>query len=168
MNDIVFETERLYLRKMTQEDIDILMPLFAESPAMTFFPENVKREKISTWIQNAIISYEENGFGMWLCFTKEDDTFVGQCGLMNNQIDKGTHVELGFSILRSFRGNKYATEATKASVNFGLKELMLGNIVSVIDPSNAISKRVAMQIGMQKVKTVKRWEKKCDLFMIIG
>lgn len=53
-------------------------------------------------------------------------------------------------------GKGYATEAASAVKNYAFEELGLERIVSLIDPRNAASERVAIKIGMQFEKETLR------------
>lgn len=57
-------------------------------------------------------------------------------------------VEVGWRLAAEHWGHGYATEAARASVNFGFQLLNLKEIVSFTVPANYKSRRVMERIGM--------------------
>ena len=55
--------------------------------------------------------------------------------------------ELGWTIGREFWGRGFATEAARAALDHAFTALNRDHIVSLIDPSNESSKRVAERLG---------------------
>ncbi|KAA3616764.1 MAG: N-acetyltransferase [Calditrichaeota bacterium] len=162
---IIITTNRLILREMNTLDLDYLHQIFDEAISMTFYTSPQKREKAELWIEHVITSYKKNGFGMWLCFNTKNKKFIGQCGLMKNEIDGHEEIELGYSILRKCWNQRYATEAARACIKYSFEILNVLRVVSVID-NNISSKHVLHKIGMKKTGQVKRWNKITDLYTI--
>jgi RimJ/RimL family protein N-acetyltransferase len=163
---IILSTPRFILREMQENDLPLLGKIFDEATAMTFFTKDQKREKAKIWIAHMLKSYKENGFGMWLCFFKESREFVGQCGLMKNEIDGKEEIELGYSILRKFWNRGYANEVAQGCIEFGFKNINVPRIVSVIEKENVASVHVSKKIGMNKERQILRGQKTVDLFSI--
>ncbi len=164
---IILSTPRFILREMQENDLPFLEKIFDEAAAMTFFTKDQKREKAKIWIAHMLKSYNENSFGMWLCFFKESKEFVGQCGLMKNEIDGKEEIELGYSVLRKFWNRGYAAEMAKAALDFGFANLKLTRIVSVIEKENIASIHVSKKIGMNKERQILRGQKTVDLYTIL-
>ncbi len=151
---------------MDKKDVIYVDKIFNESISMTFFTSHQKSEKAKTWIEHILDSYRKNGFGMWLCFLKENEKFVGQCGLMKNDIGGNEEIELGYSILRKYWNRGYASEAAQACLNYGFKKYEIQRIVSLIEKENVASLHVSEKIGMKKKGLVKRGENMTGLFSI--
>jgi RimJ/RimL family protein N-acetyltransferase len=60
----------------------------------------------------------------------------------------GPEIEVGYRFLREHWGKGYATEAARASIQFGLGELRLERIVAVTLPTNRASRHVMEKCGM--------------------
>jgi RimJ/RimL family protein N-acetyltransferase len=58
-------------------------------------------------------------------------------------------VEVGWTLVRSAWGQGYAFEAAGASIHWAWENLGCERLVSLIDPQNAASIRVAERLGMQ-------------------
>jgi RimJ/RimL family protein N-acetyltransferase len=62
---------------------------------------------------------------------------------------EGEHkTEVGWRLDRAFWGQGLATEAAKASVAYGFETLGLVGIISIIQPGNTASRRVAERAGL--------------------
>ncbi len=62
---------------------------------------------------------------------------------------EGEHkTEVGWRLDRGFWGRGLATEAAKASVAYGLEKVGLQRIISIIQPENTASRRVAEKTGL--------------------
>jgi len=67
-------------------------------------------------------------------------------------------VEVAYTIAREYWGQGLATEAAQAILQYGFKTLNLSRIVSLIDPDNGASQRVAEKMGMTFEKRVDEGE----------
>jgi RimJ/RimL family protein N-acetyltransferase len=88
----------------------------------------------------------EHGFGPFSVVELASGRVIGDCGLQ--LLEGGPDVELGYKLGREFRGRGYATEASRASLDYGFEQLGLERIVAVAWPENAASIRVMEKAGM--------------------
>ncbi len=81
---------------------------------------------------------------------KESGTFVGFAGLSYQEDwPEGEHkTEVGWRLDRAFWGRGLATEAARASVDYGFENLRPERIISIIQPGNVASCRVAEKAGL--------------------
>jgi len=90
--------------------------------------------------------YEKYGFGRWAVIRKQDDVYIGWCGLKYSpQLDE---VDLGFRFFKKHWNKGYATEAAKACIDYGFNHLGLKKIVGRAMNENQSSIRVLEKIGM--------------------
>ncbi len=68
-------------------------------------------------------------------------------------------IEIGYHIRRDLWGKGLATEAAQASRNYGFNQLGFYKLISLIDPANAASRRVAEKNGMKLLKEME-WRNK--------
>jgi ribosomal-protein-alanine N-acetyltransferase len=162
----VLETERLILRQMCFNDIDNLLQIFSDPGAMRYYPSTKSREETAAWIDWNMRSYRENGFGLWAATLKDSAEFVGQCGLVAQEVDGRQEVEIGYLFVRRFWGRGLATEAARASRDYGINRLGYGRLISLIDPENMASRRVAEKVGMELEKEIEKWGKIVSLYSL--
>lgn len=147
-----FETQRLVLREQTLDDLDDLAEILCDPATMTFYPRAYTRAEARTWIGRQIHLYEERGFGLWALVAKESSDFVGQCGLIPQQVDGTEEIEIGWHVKRRLWRRGYASEAAAACRDHGFTNLGLERLVSLVSVANVPSAGVARKIGMKPWK----------------
>lgn len=75
-------------------------------------------------------------------------------------------VEVGYMLAKEYWGQGLATEAAVASRNYGFEQLGLNRLISLIDPRNIASQKVAMKNGMEYEKDAKMWGKILRVYTI--
>jgi RimJ/RimL family protein N-acetyltransferase len=93
-----------------------------------------------------------HGFGLWAVELRETGEVIGVAGL--GHLEDGPEVEVGYRFLKTQWGNGYATEAARVSIDFGLDELGLNEIVAVTLSTNLASRRVMEKCGLAFVGVV--------------
>jgi len=93
-----------------------------------------------------------HGFGLWAVELRETGEVIGAAGL--GHLEDGPEVEVGYRFIKRHWGNGYATEAARASIEFGLDELGLNEIVAVTLSTNLASRRVMEKCGLAFVGVV--------------
>jgi [ribosomal protein S5]-alanine N-acetyltransferase len=149
---IIFQTERLYLRKYKQEDIQSLHAIFSDSETMKYYPAPFTLEQTQNWINRNQERYVEDGFGLWGICLKETNELIGDCGLVKQKVDGETEIEIGYHINKKYWSKGYASEAAKGCKEYGFNQLGLHKLISIIDPRNLPSIGVAEKIGFRKEK----------------
>lgn len=152
---IVFETDRLFLRKMTMDDVENLQKIFSDPIAMQYYPKTFDIEETKAWIQRVLINYEKHGAGLWACHLKSTGEFVGQCGLFfQPDIDGQDEVEVGYLFVRRFWYQGLATEAARGTMKYAREQLGRNRLISLIRPENMPSRRVAGRNGLVPEKEI--------------
>lgn len=146
----LIESERLILRRIGGEDLPWLAELMADSDVMQFSLKGALsyEETKEVVYRDTIDSYEKQGFGHWAVCLKSTLQPIGFCGLTMKVIDSKSYPELGYRLLKRYWGKGYATEAAIAVKKFALDSLKLPQVVSIIDPDNHASIRVALKNGL--------------------
>ncbi|MFB5089065.1 GNAT family N-acetyltransferase [Psychrobacillus sp. PGGUH221] len=163
MDNFILSTERLVLRKMNRDDMESLLKIFADHEAMKYYPSTKNEKQTIDWIEWTINNYAKHGVGLWVVEDRVSGEFLGQCGIVPQEIDGIVEMEIGYLFVRRFWGTGYATEAALACKNYGFEQMGLRKMVSLIDVNNLPSIKVAERIGMKVEKTVHKWDK--DVFV---
>ena len=85
------------------------------------------------------------GYGQWTVIEKTTGLIVGRVGLWNPEGWPG--LELGWVIRRSHWDRGYATEASREAIAFAFDNVGADHVISLIQPDNVRSIRVAEKIG---------------------
>jgi RimJ/RimL family protein N-acetyltransferase len=145
----VLETERLYLRKLTLDDIPALSKVLSDPESMQFYPEPFNKEKVEKWIRWNMDNYQTYHHGLWAVILKDGNIFIGDCGITMQVIDHEQVPEIGFHIRKEYWNNGYATEAARACKQYAFEVLGYSKIFSYTSIRNIPSRKVAENIGMQ-------------------
>jgi len=156
----------MYLRPLQMSDVDDLLGIFSDPEAMRYYPGTKNRTEAEEWVRWNLRSYREHGFGLWAAILKDSDEFAGQCGLVTQEVEGKDEVEIGYLFLRRFWGRNLATEAARACRDHGFDHLGRDRLVSLIDPGNLASRRVAEKVGMTLEKQTHKWGKNICVYAI--
>ncbi len=78
----ILETERLIIRKLSQNDFDDLAIMLKDVDVMYAWEHGFSDEEVQEWLNNNIKRYEETGMGYFAAINKETGKLVGQIGLV--------------------------------------------------------------------------------------
>jgi RimJ/RimL family protein N-acetyltransferase len=149
---VEIEKKRLLLRGWGEEDVEPYARMCADPEVMRFIGDGstLNREQSGEQVSRFVRHWEEQGFGLWALEEKESGTFIGFAGLAHQEdwTEDRHKTEVGWRLDRAFWGRGLATEAAKASVTYGLETLGLERIISIIQPENTASRRVAEKAGL--------------------
>ncbi|KMY31268.1 GCN5 family acetyltransferase [Lysinibacillus xylanilyticus] len=148
----IMETERLVLRELNDDDISVLYSIFSDAETMKYYPSPFNLEQTKNWIEKNKQRYREDGYSLWAVCLKESNELIGDCGLVKQIVDGKTEVEVGYHIHKKYWSKGYATEAAKGCMEYGLSHLGQEKLISIIDPKNGPSIRVAEKNGFMKEK----------------
>jgi RimJ/RimL family protein N-acetyltransferase len=139
-------TERLLLRELRESDFEAYAGMMAD-PDVARFLSNGPITRVDAWrsLASVIGHWALRGYGMWAVERKSDHMFVGRVGLWNPEGWVG--LEVGWTLARGFWGNGYATEAARAAMSYGFLTHDVSRLISVINPLNHHSQRVAERLG---------------------
>jgi RimJ/RimL family protein N-acetyltransferase len=153
--EIVVTTARLRLRRLVAEDIVPIGDLLLSDPeVMRFYPPDYSREKAQWWVDRQFWRYREHGHGLYTVEDLSTHEFIGQVGVMLQEINDEQHPELGWLIARSHWRRGYAFEAASSLLEFARSRLGYTYLCSMIRPENLPSTGVARKLGMSPVRLV--------------
>lgn len=137
MKLFTLETERLRLRPLTLDDTKPLHQLFDINPDIWKFDPGYARsfDERFKLIKRRIQQYQTYGFGCFGIECKPESQIIGQSGLSPHQFenDDGSitlEFEVMYTLGKAYWGQGYATEASRAWVQYafevaGLKRLVV-------------------------------------------
>jgi RimJ/RimL family protein N-acetyltransferase len=140
------ETARLILREWRTADANAYAVMAAD-PEVTRYTGGVM-DREQSWRSMALHAghWTLRGYGNWVVERASDGEFMGRVGLWNPEGWPG--LEIGWTLARHAWGNGYATEAADAAMRWAWTVLNAPRLISVIDPENTASTRVAERLGL--------------------
>ncbi|MCM1328926.1 MAG: GNAT family N-acetyltransferase [Ruminococcus sp.] len=147
---MILETERLYLRELTEGDFNSLCKILRDGETMYAYGGAFDEKMSRDWLDRQLGRYAEYGFGLWAAVLKENGEMIGQCGLTMQTWRERRVLEIGYLFRRAYWHKGYATEAAKACKEYAFDRLGAEEVCSIIRDTNAASQRVALRNGMKK------------------
>ena len=146
-----YETERLIIRPLTEEDTQPWLEFISDKECMTFLPSPAHmslQQQTEYWMNRQFLRYKENRYGLMALVEKETGNLAGQCGLLLQEIEGEQVMEIGYHLLKKYWGKGYATEAASFFKELAFKNDYSKELVSIIDEGNTASEQVARRNGM--------------------
>ena len=142
------ETPRLLLRPLQASDAEPFMEIHQDPEVIKYVLQGAPPGGLTVAWRNIAMMighWHLRGYGPWAVAEKSTGEVIGRVGLWNPEGWPG--IEVGWIIRRSHWNNGFATEAARAALQWAWDHVDTDHIISVIQPDNARSIRVAEKIG---------------------
>jgi RimJ/RimL family protein N-acetyltransferase len=134
---------------MMFEDLDFMATMLGDPEVMKFYPRTYDRDGAGEWIGRMLKRYESDGFGLWLVLDRKANEPRGQVGVLRQEVEGRSLIEVGYMIHRPFWRQGIASEAALACRDWAFDTLNIEAVHSLIRPVNLPSQAVARKMGMQ-------------------
>jgi ribosomal-protein-alanine N-acetyltransferase len=142
------ETERLWLKGWSDEDLDAFRPLATDPEVLKYINGGVP------WTEAELVEYigrqrghlEKHGYCMWRLVEKATGRMVGFGGIQPLKDAPGT--EIGWWLARDCWDKGLATEAARASLSDAFTRCGLTRLIAVAMPDNTASRHIMDKLGM--------------------
>jgi RimJ/RimL family protein N-acetyltransferase len=144
-------TERLRLRRFRAGDGEAYAAINADPLVVRYLGGEIDRGASDAQLARIMAHWDEHGFGLWAAELRDDGRMIGFVGLSIPGFLPAVlpAVEVGWRLASDVWGRGLATEGGRAAVEWGFGGLGLDRIISIIDPQNIASLRVAEKLGMR-------------------
>jgi len=152
MMEYIITTERLGLRRWTEDDYLPFAKMNKDKEVMQYFPSLLTDEETTAMINRINLHFEKHGFGLFALEKLSTKEFIGYTGFMVPSFESSFTpcVEIGWRLRKEDWGKGYATEAAKACLRYGFEVLGFKKIYSFTSTINLRSEKVMQSIGMIK------------------
>ncbi len=161
-------TARLILRPLDRSHLEKMLPLISawEIAATTLrIPHPYTREDAEQYFRAMEAEIDKGVMLRRSIFIASSDEYCGSVGL-HIERDHG-RAEMGYWMGVPYWGRGYTSEAAKAVVEYGFRELGLNRIYATVFAGNTGSRRVAEKAGMKYEgclrQHVSKWGKYLDM-----
>src|SRR5262245_4063168 len=163
---VTLETDRLTLRMLRESDLDAYAEMCADPEVMRYIGDGQPLSRPMAWRKLAMVvgHWTLRGYGLWAAEERSSGILVGYVGFWNPEGWPG--FELGWTLRRSFWGRGYATEGARAALQYAFIEMGRPQVISLIQPENAASIRVAQRLGEQFVDSTEVMGKRALVYRI--
>ena len=147
--NMIFETERLFARKLTKDDFGSLCRILQDPEVMYAYEHAFSDAEVNSWLERQLKRYVTDGFGLWAVILKETGSMIGQCGLTMQDWNGKMVPEIGYLFEKAYWHRGYASEAAKGCKEYAFQSLKLPRVYCIIRDNNLPSQRVAERNGMK-------------------
>ena len=123
-------------------------------------------DQCTEWFRRVEERYQNDLGGLNALIDRETNEFIGQCGLLVQIVDEKKELEIGYSVLPKYWNLGYATEAAIKCRDFAFQNNFTESLISIIHVDNIKSERVALKVGMVKVRQTIFKDLKVNIFAI--
>lgn len=162
----MLETERLFLRKFTPDDLPKLIELRSD-PEVYKYMGGLKLQNpqaLEKRLKDYIDSFDKYGFGSCAMIWKETGELFGWSGLM--MMEDYNETEVGYGMAKEFWGKGIGLECARVWLEFGFEKANLERIVALAEPKNVGSWRIMEKLGMKYEKMVEHFGLECKFYAI--
>ncbi|KEO81248.1 GNAT family N-acetyltransferase [Tumebacillus flagellatus] len=144
------ETERLVLRRVTQEDADDVFAFLSDPEVMEYYGNDpFPREKVPTTIQNYDSMFEDKRGIRFGIEEKATGRIIGTCGLQFWD-HRDRCAELVYILRKDSWSQGVMTEALGALIQYGFEQMDLYRVQAKIEVPNIGSHRVVEKVGLKR------------------
>lgn len=144
---VEIETERLLLRAWRPADFEDFARISSDPEVMQYIANGQPATRSQAWRTMAVFvgHWSLRGYGLWAAEERGTGKLIGRIGLWNPEGWPG--LEVGWLLDRAYWGRGLATEGGRAALDYAFATLGADHVISVIDPANTRSIRVAENLG---------------------
>jgi ribosomal-protein-alanine N-acetyltransferase len=163
-NNIIFETERLMVRRYTDGDLDRFFQLNGNEDVMRYIRPAQSLEQSKEFLQRIISDYESwPGMGRWAMYKKDELRFIGSFAII--PIENSEKLQLGYALVKNDWGRGYATESVQGGIRYAFEKLGLNEIAAITYPQNELSQNVLLKSGFVFHKTFMEEDKELNMYL---
>jgi [ribosomal protein S5]-alanine N-acetyltransferase len=164
VNNTVFETERLNIRRYTADDLHHFFKLNGDADIMRYIRPAQSLEQSKEFLQRIISDYEAwPGMGRWAMFSKTDQQFIGSFAII--PVENSCRFQLGYALVKNDWGKGYASESVKGGIGYAFERLGLNEIAGITFPQNTSSQKVLLKNGFVFESSFTEDDKQMNLYI---
>jgi RimJ/RimL family protein N-acetyltransferase len=148
---VYLRTERLWLRRFTADDVELLVGLDSDAEVMRYLTgQPTSRDEVESVVLPRILEVYAAHPQLGTFKAEAPEGFVGWFGLQPTAEPRT--VDVGYRLNRTAWGKGYATEGTKALIAKAFTELGMERVVADTMAVNHRSREVMRRSGLRFVK----------------
>ena len=153
--NLIIETERLILRPLELSDAEAMFTMDNNPNVHKYLWQNPTQNieetiKVIEYVQK---QYVDNNIGRFATILKATGEFIGWTGIkfITDHVENGNSnfYDYGYRLDEKFWNKGYASEATKAWLDYGFKEMKIEKMNAYTHAENGASNHILEKHGMQ-------------------
>ncbi len=164
------ESERLSFHLLEDKYFDEWLTLFKAKNVAKFLgldQSKSPKELCELWFEKVSKRYETNRGSINVLIDKQSGQFIGQSGLLVQEIEGEKRLEVAYSILPKYWEKGYASEAAQKCKEYAFQKKISDSLISIVHIENFGSAQVARKNGMLIEKRIENYQgSPVDIFCI--
>lgn len=160
---VLFETERMVVRRFTDADADFFYQVNGHPDVMRFIRPPKSREASDAFLLENIHLYKDGStLGRFAVFHKTDHRFLGSFSFLYLSGEHDFH--LGYALLPEEWGKGFATELVMAGIDHFFQYTSCESVFAITETDNAASRKVLEKTGFLLSGHLPEQGKRLDVF----
>lgn len=151
---MIFETERLYLRRINENDLNSFYDIMGNDNTMKYLGKTLTKEEIGYYIEDISKQHFNDNEGEYAIVLKETEEVIGQFSISTKKRDRRSEISYMFS--DKYWNKGYGYECTNSIINYLFDELNMNKIIADCDISNVGSCKLLEKLGMEREGILKQ------------
>lgn len=153
--NLVIETNRLILRPLELSDAEEMFAMDKNPEVHKYLWQTpaLHIDEVIKVIEYVRSQYEKNNIGRFATIVKETNEFIGWTGIkfVDDHVENGNtnFYDYGYRLNENFWNKGYATEASKAWLDFGFNQMKIDIMNAYTHSENGASNHILEKVGMK-------------------
>ncbi len=144
---VLFETERLIVRRFIQADAEGFFRLNGDSEVVKYIRPVKSEAECIVFLEENIRLYQDGSLiGRYAVVDKVDQTFIGSYAFLYLKGEADIHT--GYALLRDAWGKGFATELVKKGVAYFFENTHKDALYAITETVHTASQKVLLKSGM--------------------
>ncbi len=151
---LIFETQRLLVRRYTSEDADNFFRFSGNAEVMRYIRPVIPRQESDTFLEANIKLYDAYpNTGRWAAIDKADGRYIGSFSILTmDGNEKKLHI--GYALLPEYWGKGFASELLKTGMRYFFTHHQPDILYAITEIPNTASQNVLIKAGFKQTGTL--------------
>ena len=151
LNYMELQSERLLLRKLTDQDVSDVFEIYSDPEVMLYFDDRYaftepsEAEQMISGYHNAI--HDKTGM-RWGIVLKDSGKLIGTCGF-HAISDYHKRIEIGYDLNRNYWGNGFMSEALPLIIDYAYNISDVNRVEAFVETPNKASRSLLEKLGFR-------------------
>lgn len=161
---VIFETERLLIRRYTIADEEAFYRINNDADVMRYIRPPKNREEAAAFLRENLQFYTAHPqMGRWAMIDKATQEFVGMFAVI--PVQHTPEIQVGYALLPEHWGRGYATESLQGGTAYVFQTMRLPLIYAITEAANIASQKVLERCGFTRTENLLQHDVKLHYYV---
>lgn len=148
---VLFDTPRLRVRHLRSADADAYHRIIGDAEVMRYIRPPQTFAGTREFLEKVISRYTPGSLDLRLAVEeKETGLLIGNFAII--PLERTGQTQLGYAFVQAAWGKGYATELTRAGIQYAFEQLGLDELAAIAEQGNHASLQVLIKCGFEQVE----------------